>query len=96
MKIQISESAYKDIDDAFTFYESQDEGLGSYFQNSIFSDIDSLKFYAGIHSLHFNRFRLLSKRFPYAIYYKINNDIITVTAILDCRRNPAWIKNKLK
>ena len=96
MKIRISESAYRDIDNGFTFYEKQEDGLGAYFQDSIFSDIDSLKIYAGIHSIHFNKFRLLSKRFPYAIYYRINKDTIIVTAILDCRRNPIWIKNKLK
>ena len=96
MKIQISESAYRDIDDAYIFYESQEYGLGAYFQDSIFSDIDSLLLYAGIHSVHFNKFRLLSKKFPYTIYYKINDDTIIVTAILDCRRNPVWIKNKLQ
>ncbi len=96
MKIKISESAYRDLDEAFVFYESQEEGLGSYFQDSLFSDIDSLKLYAGIHSTHLSKYRLLSKRFPYAIYYVIKSDTIIVSAILDCRRNPDWIKNKLK
>ena len=45
MKIKISESAYRDLDDAFVFYEAQEESLGSYFQDSLFSDIDSLKLY---------------------------------------------------
>jgi hypothetical protein len=36
--------------DGFRFYEAQDEGLGDYFLNSIFSDIDSLQLYAGIHA----------------------------------------------
>lgn len=35
---------------------------------SIFSDIDSLQLYAGIHLKAFGYFRLLSKRFPYAVY----------------------------
>ena len=96
MKIKISESAYRDLDDAFVFYEAQEEGLGSYFQDSLFSDVDSLKLYAGIHSKHLKKYRLLSKRFPYAIYYIIKNGTIIVSAVLDCRRNPTWIKNKLK
>lgn len=53
MKIQISESAYDDLDGGYSFYEFQREGLGNYFQESLFSDIDSLKIYAGIHSKHF-------------------------------------------
>ncbi len=96
MKIKISESTYRDLDDAFVFYEAQEEGLGNYFQDSLFSDIDSIMLYAGIHSIHLNKYRLLSKRFPYAIYYIIKDETIIVSAVLDCRRSPNWIKNKLK
>jgi len=35
------------------FYEKQGEGLGEYFFDSIFSDIDSLALFAGIHEKHF-------------------------------------------
>ena len=82
MKIQISESTYNDLGEGYLFYESQREGLGSYFQESLFSDIDSLKLYAGIHFKHFGRYRLLSKRFPYAIYYTIQSDVIIISAVL--------------
>ena len=68
MKIQISDSAYDDLNEARLFYESQCEGLGSYFLESLFADIDSLKFYAGNHFKAFGKYRLLSKRFPYALY----------------------------
>jgi hypothetical protein len=37
----------------------------------------------------------LSQRFPFAVYYRLQKDIIRVYAILDCRRNPAWIRNRL-
>ncbi len=97
MKIRISTSANQDLVDGFHFYEKQSEGLGAYFIDSLFSDIDSLKIYAGIHSVHFNKyFRLLSKRFPFAIYYLIEQNSINVYAILDTRSNPAWIRKKLK
>ena len=55
MKIKISESAYKDLADGYLFYESQMKGLGSYFQETLFSDIDSLKLYAGIHPIIFRK-----------------------------------------
>ena len=38
----------------------------------------------------------LSKHFPFAVYYSIAEDIVLVTAVLDCRRNPSWIRRKLK
>ena len=96
MKIHISDSAYKDLESGQLFYEQQEEGLGIYFQDSLFSDIDSLRFYAGIHPIQYDKHRLLSKKFPYAIYYQVESDSIIVFAVLDCRRNPNWIKNKLK
>jgi hypothetical protein len=95
MRIELLDTAEKDLLDGFKFYECQSEGLGDYFLDSIFSDIESLKLYAGIHVLHFGYHRLLAKRFPVAIYYRAQKDIIRVYAILDCRRNPAWIRCKL-
>jgi hypothetical protein len=64
MKLRILPSAIEDISDGSRFYETQVEGLGSYFIESVFSDIDSLKLYAGIHPKVFGYHRLLSKRFP--------------------------------
>ena len=95
MKIQISDSAYTDIETGQLFYESQESGLGVYFQDSLFSDIDSLQFYAGIHPVQYGKYRLLSKKFPYAIYYYIDENKVIVSAVLDCRRNPVWIKERL-
>jgi hypothetical protein len=64
MKIEVLDSAEKDLIDGFKFYENQSTGLGDYFLDSIFSDIESRRVYAGIHALHFGYHRLLSKRFP--------------------------------
>ncbi len=96
MTVQILLSAEKDLLDGYWFYEKQSEGLGDYFLNSLFSDVDSLRLSGGIHSQHFNYYRMLSKRFPFAIYYVMRNNTVFVHAVLDCRRNPAWNRNKLK
>lgn len=97
MRIKILPSARQDLVDGYWFYEKQSPGLGSYFKDTLFSDIDSLAFFAGIHAVHYRKYyRLLSKRFPFAVYYKIKNKIVNVHAVLDCRRNPAWIRRKLK
>jgi hypothetical protein len=97
MKVKLLTSARLDLLEGFSFYEAKESGLGLYFLESLFSDIDSLKLFAGIHSIHFEKYyRLLSKRFPFAIYYKIDGDDIKIYAIVDCRRNPAWIRNKLR
>jgi hypothetical protein len=49
MKIQIQRSAQRDLIDGYRFYEQQTEGLGSYFVDTLFSDIDSLMINAGVH-----------------------------------------------
>lgn len=96
MRVVILPSARDDLGDGFVFYEEQEEGLGSYFLNSLFSDIDSLRLYAGIHRKVFGFHRLLSVRFPYAIYYAMEPESILVRAVLDCRRDPKWTGRKLK
>ena len=97
MKIKILESAKQDLREGFHFYESQERGIGSYFLESLFSDIESLRLFGGIHAIHFGRYhRLLSKRFPFAIYYRIEAGEVRVYAILDCRRDPAWIRKRLQ
>jgi plasmid stabilization system protein ParE len=96
MKIQILDEAEQDLVDGFRFYETQDKGLGDYFLDSIFSDIDSLHLYAGIHARWFGYYRLLSKRFPFAIYYRVSRKIVQIHAVLDCRRNPDRIEERLK
>jgi hypothetical protein len=96
MKIEILSVAMLDIRIGQQFYEQQQEGLGVYFLDSLFSDIDALLLYAGIHQQFFGYFRALSKRFPYAIYYRLNGDVVQVWRVLDCRQKPSYISNALR
>ncbi len=96
MKIKILPSAIEDLYIGRLFYEKQGDGLGEYFFDTLFSDIDSLALYAGIHLKTFGCHRLLSKRFPYAIYYKIDGDLIVVYRVLDLRCHPDRIRQSLK
>jgi plasmid stabilization system protein ParE len=96
MKIQILDEAQADLREGAEFYEQQNAGLGTYFLDTIFSDINSLILYAGVHIKLNDHNRLLSKTFPYAVYYQIDGDIIKIYAILDCRRNPKRTIDVLK
>ena len=95
MKIEILSGADEDILDGYRFYEHQATGLGSYFLDSLYSDIDSLLVFAGVHRVVYGLYRCLSKRFPFAIYYSIDSQIIRIHAVLDCRRKPSKIKKRL-
>jgi len=97
VRIEILESAREDLDLGRSFYEQQKTGLGDYFLDSLFSDIESLTLFAGVHPVHFERYhRLLSRRFPFAVYYQVEGDIVRIHAILDCRQNPDTGAQRLK
>jgi plasmid stabilization system protein ParE len=90
MNVRILTSAQNDLAGGRAFYELQGEGLGDYFLDSVFSDIDSLALYGGIHPKVMGHHRLLTKRFPYAVYYKMDADGgVIVFRVLDCRQDPA-------
>jgi hypothetical protein len=59
MKIRLLEEAVADLIDGYLFYEKQSVGLGTYFLDSLWSDIDSLVFFAGVHPVPDKTTRIL-------------------------------------
>ena len=96
MNIVILRSAIEDLVRGREFYEKQDEGLGAYFEDSLAADIDSLRLFAGIHNIVLGYHRMLTTKFPYAVYYEIVGEQIRIRAVLDCRRDPKWIHTRLQ
>jgi plasmid stabilization system protein ParE len=97
MQVDITRAAETDLLQGFAFYEQQQVGIGDYFLDSLFADIDALSLYGGIHPKPDGRLhRTMAKRFPFAIYYVLRDDIATVVAVLDCRQNPASIADRLQ
>ena len=95
MRIEILARAKQDFLDGFRFYEKQSKGVGRYFVDSLMADIESLHLYAGIHAKLFGYYQMRARRFPFAIYYQLEEEMVQVHAVLDCRRNPAWIRKRL-
>jgi hypothetical protein len=96
MKIQILDLAKADLIEGYRFYEDRETGLGDYFLTNRYTDIDSLSILGGLHSKPYRHYhRALSKRFPFAIFYTVEDQIVKVRAIVDCRRRPSWIRRHL-
>ena len=96
MIIRISDAAKQDLLEGCQFYENQEENIGAYFLDSLYSDIDSLKLFAGIHRKKFGYYWMLAKTFPFAIYYEIEGrDKVLIHAVVDCRQNPKSIEQSL-
>ena len=68
MRLRILSLAETDLLYGFRFYERQRPGVGSYFLDALYSDIESLRLYAGVHRRVYGYHRALSKRFPFGIY----------------------------
>jgi len=87
--------AAEDLEAGMAFYDAREPGIGRYFFDSLLSDIESLQIFGGIHSVRFGFHRMLSRRFPFAIYYDIDHGIARVAAVLDMRRDPAWLRKEV-
>jgi hypothetical protein len=96
VNVCILESARRHLFEGYQFYEEQALGLGRYFLRSLFADIEALKAHAGVHARFHGFHRLLSRRFPFAIYYLVERDAVKIHAVLDCRSDPAQIRRRLR
>ena len=93
IRLRILPSAKRDLHRGFRFYERRESGIGSYFLDSLSSDIDSICVFAGIHRRVGELFRFKSKRFPFCIYYRLEADTAYV-AVLDARQAPWKVRRR--
>jgi len=97
-ELLLMDEAESDLDEAFIWYELQKPGLGSEFITDvekvflfiIQNPMASEKIYPRTH-------RQVVKRFPYSIYFRLENEIfqIQVIGILHHKRNPKIWKDRL-
>jgi hypothetical protein len=94
--VRISADALTDLNDGHWFYEAQELGLGDYFTSCLRADIEGLKVSAGIHAIVYRDYhRLLSRVFPYGVFYTMDEEGAVVWAVVDLRRDPDWIRDHL-
>lgn len=97
MKVQVLPSARRDLLDGYEFYRHEREDVARHFLSSVSADITSLEVYGGIHpTIDDDMHMMPARRFPFAIYYRVQGGAVTIYAVLDCRRNPEWIRRRLK
>jgi hypothetical protein len=94
-RVRLLEEAVMDLESGREFYDRNGCAVGDYFTESLLSDLVELKLHAGIHPVRHGWHRLLSRRFPHAIYYEYDVEEVRVGAVLDMRRSPRWITRSL-
>ena len=79
-----------DIEAGFEWYESEQPGLGLEFLGEIRAAyariLDGPFKYEELRS---GIRRALTRRFPYAVYFSVDDDLIVIIAVLDTARDPA-------
>ena len=86
MRIRIVESARRDLEEGYAFYESQEQGLGDYFLSSVRADIEGLRISGGSHRVIYHDYhRMLCRTIPFAVFYVEEDCAVTVYAVVDCR-----------
>jgi len=77
--VEILDKAEDDLVHGFQFYETQQPGLGLYFLESLFADMESLQVLGGVHRVVYRNYhRALAKRFPFAIFYTVLGDTVLI------------------
>ena len=94
-RLRLLPEAERDLEIGADFYESQQPGVGTFFNDSLSADIESLRIYAGIHEVYQGFHRSIGKRFPFSIYYVVSEDFVDIYAVLDARQDPETIDNRL-
>ena len=86
--------AEEEIREAYLWYEKQRAGLGDDFLLRIEAALESLLHDPFIHGYIYKQIRRkLARRFPYGVFFKVENEQIAVLAVLHAKRNPLRWRN---
>jgi plasmid stabilization system protein ParE len=91
-RVNIQPLAIADAEHAEGWYEAQRPGLGLEFILEIDVAIETVARFPEMYALQYRQTRrVLLRRFPYAMYFTFDNDVVEVFAILHLRReSAAW------
>ena len=81
-----------DAINGYSWYETKSEGLGEEFLRMLYSSANEISWNPLLYTKVYREFRRrLLRRFPYAIYFTVEEDLITVFGLFHCARNPQVI-----
>lgn len=82
-----------DLEAIAAYYRELDRSLPARFRIRVREQLDHLAEFQDSGALPFDDFRrVIVKRFPYMIVYRVVRDRVLVLAIISFRRDPNWIR----
>jgi plasmid stabilization system protein ParE len=91
MKLEFSQLAYTELEDARAYYNLQQEELGERFKKHIKEAIDNIIRFPSLYpkvtdDLH----RVVVHKFPYSIFYTLLDETIVIVSIAHQHRKPFY------
>lgn len=94
--LRLDRRADRDIEATFAWYEGERPGLGEELLDELratFARIADGPF--GYQDLRSGIRRALVRRFPYAVYFAVESDVVVILAVLHVSRDPAeWQRRR--
>ena len=79
-----------DVEAAFDWYEGEEPGLGFEFLEELRAAYHRILDHPfGYQDLRFGIRRVLTRRFPYAVYFSVEGETIVIVAVVSSARDPA-------
>ncbi len=95
-ELVIAPEAEEDIAEAYAWYEGKKEGLGERFLESVDRTIQAICRSPLMHqTVRKNYRRSLVSRFPYAVFYEFENDVVTVYCVFHTSQDPMKWRKRL-
>ena len=89
MRVRFRLEAAEDVEAARTWYDEQRMGLGADFVRSLDQVIQLIiAFPEAFPEIAVGHRRALLVRFPYAVYYRVDRDVVDILACLHGSRSP--------
>ncbi len=96
-RLIVRPEAEEDLLEGFVWYENQRKGLGYDFLLQVEGGFRFIEKNPLIHPEIYRRVRRhLIKRFPYKIFYRINDSKLIILAVIYGGRDPEWMKKRIK
>jgi toxin ParE1/3/4 len=87
--VEISDEAEVDLENSYQYYAEESQNLAESFFKQISSGLEVVKKNPGSFPFAYKDVRkFVVKKFPFVIYYQLNESVIRVIAIFHTSRNP--------
>lgn len=96
MRVEFHPEALAEFGAAAKYYENQQIGLGGRFIGAVEAAVSHIAEAPMAWRMFEGEIRrYLTKVFPYALLYSIEPDCILIIAVMHCRREPGYWRNRL-